>query len=226
MARVKTEARREAFLAAALGVFRERGFGQASMDEIAARAGGSKATLYRYFDSKDALFMELVRRSASDQGSLMDLVHRGAGMPANAERMNEAVDANGLLDLDESVATTLMRFGQHILETFHTPQVLGILRVVIAAAVNPEIGKAFYEQGPARATKHLEQYFAQAMKSGKLRQADPHVAACHFYGLLESEVHQAGLFNVLTHLDNERIAAVAARAIDVFLRAYGCAPTE
>jgi hypothetical protein len=53
--KTKTEARREAILAAAKAVFEEMGFEQATMSEITARVGGSKATLYRYFDSKEAL---------------------------------------------------------------------------------------------------------------------------------------------------------------------------
>jgi AcrR family transcriptional regulator len=56
MVRVKTAARREAILAAAKQVFQDMGYDRASMDEVAARFGGSKATVYRYFGSKEALF--------------------------------------------------------------------------------------------------------------------------------------------------------------------------
>ncbi|WP_300162866.1 TetR/AcrR family transcriptional regulator [Solidesulfovibrio sp.] len=227
MARVKTEARREAFLDAAREVFQEMGFDQASMDVIAARAGSSKATLYRYFDSKETLFMELVRRMANAQGGqMMSLLHRSGGVSEGGEQPVEAVDARALLDPEEDVAAILTKFGQHVLKAFHTPQALGIVRMVIAAAVNPEIGRLFYEQGPARAVAHLAQYIARVIEAGRLRQADPHIVAYHFYGLLESEVHQAGLFNVVTQLDDARIAATVARAMEVFLRAYGRPPCE
>ncbi|MDA0338601.1 MAG: helix-turn-helix domain containing protein, partial [Proteobacteria bacterium] len=43
--------RRLAFLDAALDEFFNRGFSAARMDDIAARAGVSKGTLYLYFDS-------------------------------------------------------------------------------------------------------------------------------------------------------------------------------
>src|ERR1051325_10628511 len=48
-------------LTAALDVFAERGFAAAKLDEVAARAGVSKGTLYLYFPSKDELFRSMVR---------------------------------------------------------------------------------------------------------------------------------------------------------------------
>lgn len=225
MVRVKTEARRQNFLAAARDVFQEMGFDHASMDEIAARVGSSKATLYRYFDSKETLFMELVQSSANAQGGdMMAMLHQSGGAAPDLELTSEVAAPNPMLDPGEDVEITLTKFGRYILKNFHTPKSLGVRRMVIAAATNPEIGKTYYEQGPARATQYLANYFANVIKAGKVRDADPHVMACHFYGLLQSEVHQVGLLNVLTTLDDERIAATVERAMDVFLRAYGLPP--
>ena len=55
------DARREAILAAALDVFSRRGFATARLDDVAAKAGIAKGTLYLYFKSKEALFEELIR---------------------------------------------------------------------------------------------------------------------------------------------------------------------
>lgn len=222
MVRVKTEVRRQALLAAAREVFQEMGFDQTSMDAIAARVGSSKATLYRYFDSKEALFMELVQSSANAQGGdMMAMLHRSGGSTPDLELTSEVAVANPMLDPGADVEITLTKYGHYILKAFHTPESLGVQRMVIAAAVNPEIGKMYYEQGAARATQYLANYFSNVIKAGKVRDADPHVMACHYYGLLESEVHQAGLLNVVTTLDDERITATVERAMDVFLRAYG-----
>ncbi len=54
--KTKTESKRQAILKAAADVFRDVGFERASMEEIRARIGGSKATLYNYFPSKEKLF--------------------------------------------------------------------------------------------------------------------------------------------------------------------------
>ena len=53
----KSEATRARILAAALRVFRERGFPESTMREIAAAAGVAVGAAYYYFDSKDALVM-------------------------------------------------------------------------------------------------------------------------------------------------------------------------
>jgi AcrR family transcriptional regulator len=48
-------ARRKTMIAAAIAVFGEKGFAEATMDEIAERAGFGKGTFYNYFDDKQAL---------------------------------------------------------------------------------------------------------------------------------------------------------------------------
>src|SRR5690606_8195549 len=59
----KSDTRRQAILATATAVFSESGFDRASMSDISARMGCSKATLYSYFGSKEALFLELVEEA-------------------------------------------------------------------------------------------------------------------------------------------------------------------
>ncbi len=63
--RIAPAARKEAILEAALTVFAERGFEAARLDDVAARAGVAKGTLYLYFKDKEALFEELLRGAVS-----------------------------------------------------------------------------------------------------------------------------------------------------------------
>jgi AcrR family transcriptional regulator len=63
--KVDAAARREAILDAALTVFAERGYEAARLDDMAARAGVAKGTLYLYFKDKEALFEALVRGAVS-----------------------------------------------------------------------------------------------------------------------------------------------------------------
>ncbi len=58
--RRRKEARRPEILAAALDVFAARGFAGARLEEVAARAGVTKGTLYLYFENKEALFKGLI----------------------------------------------------------------------------------------------------------------------------------------------------------------------
>jgi AcrR family transcriptional regulator len=63
--KVAPQARRQAILDAALLTFAEHGFEAARLDDVAARAGVAKGTLYLYFPSKEALFEGLVRTSVA-----------------------------------------------------------------------------------------------------------------------------------------------------------------
>jgi AcrR family transcriptional regulator len=64
--RRRKEARPQEILEAALMVFAEKGYAAARMDDIAARAGVTKGTIYLYFDNKEAVFKTLVRDSIGD----------------------------------------------------------------------------------------------------------------------------------------------------------------
>ena len=86
--RRRKEARPSELTAAALDLFVERGFAATRLDEVAARAGVSKGTLYLYFDSKEALFKAVVEEAivpllvaaeqqmAEYQGSSFELLRR------------------------------------------------------------------------------------------------------------------------------------------------------
>ena len=56
-----SRARREAIADAALDVFVEKGFAAARMEDVAARAGVAKGTIYLHFKDKEGLFEEIVR---------------------------------------------------------------------------------------------------------------------------------------------------------------------
>jgi AcrR family transcriptional regulator len=61
---VVTEFRREEILQAAYRVFAERGFENATMDEIARTAGVAKGTLYLYYPSKYEIYSAALHRNA------------------------------------------------------------------------------------------------------------------------------------------------------------------
>jgi AcrR family transcriptional regulator len=59
----QVDAKRERILRAALEVCAQRGVAAARMEEIAARAGVSKGTLYRFFESKEDLLLATILAS-------------------------------------------------------------------------------------------------------------------------------------------------------------------
>lgn len=61
----RKDARPGELLAAALDLFVEKGFAATRVEEVAARAGVSKGTLFLYFASKEELFKAVVRENIS-----------------------------------------------------------------------------------------------------------------------------------------------------------------
>jgi len=76
-----SEHRRGLILKAAREVFESEGLEGASIRAIAARAGYTAAALYFYFDSKEAVYAELLRISLSDLGSAVNDAVSKAGSP-------------------------------------------------------------------------------------------------------------------------------------------------
>ena len=70
----RKEARPAELTAAALELFVEKGFVGTRLDDVAARAGVSKGTLYLYFDSKEALFKAVIREG------ILPILDEGADM--------------------------------------------------------------------------------------------------------------------------------------------------
>ena len=61
------EERPQQIIDAALAEFGERGLAGSRLDDIAKRAGLSKCTIYLYFQNKEELFREMVRRNVISQ---------------------------------------------------------------------------------------------------------------------------------------------------------------
>ncbi len=70
----KSDETRSRILEAALAVFQQRGFAQATMREIATQAGVATGAAYYYFDSKDALVMAFYERA---QGVMHPAIQSG-----------------------------------------------------------------------------------------------------------------------------------------------------
>ena len=199
--RIKSEARRQAIVDVAREVFQDCGFESASMSQIAAHLGGSKATLYNYFNSKEELFVEVTHQFASD----------------HFQETFSTLDANA--DLTES----LQSFGEGFLSLICRADLLAVHRNLFAEANKSEVGRIFYERGPLCGLQIIASYAEQCMTLGKLRRADPFVCAQQLVALLKAEVFDKLLFGLDDELSPAYIAPRVQRAVDTFLRAYAAA---
>lgn len=196
----KTEAKRQTILDVAAQAFQELGFERASMSEICARVGGSKATLYNYFPSKEELFFEVIFLSTE----------------AEFEAVHNAIDATR-----DNIADSLRHFGETLLTFIYSPKIRAHRHLAISESGRTHLGRLVYERNVLRSQNLMTEFLQQAMNLGKLRQADPRVATRHLYSLLESELLERFLFQLLGEVSTDEIKAVTARAIDVFIAAYG-----
>jgi len=197
--KVKTEAKRQAILEVAAQVFREAGFERASMSEICTRVGGSKATIYNYFASKDELFTEVMLQSTETE---FDAVHRSFTGSAG------------------DTGQVLRDFGEKFLAFIYSPQVLANRHMAIAQSRHSKIGQLIYERGVLRSQQLIAQFLKDAMKTGKLRRADPKVAAHHLVSLLESELLDRFLFHLPGEITKSEIKGSVSRAVEVFMAGY------
>src|SRR3974390_1875690 len=109
--KTKTESKRQAIIQAAAEVFREVGFDRASMSDIRKRVGGSKATLYNYFPSKEKLFFEVMHHVKESE------------LEASTGEMDAETD-----DLKRE----LVHFGLKFMTVLYSPESIAVRRLAIA----------------------------------------------------------------------------------------------
>lgn len=196
--RLAPDERRKAIIAIAREVFMNEGYAETSMSTIAARVGGSKGTLYNYFPSKEALFAEMVR----------------------SECQLEAQMADTLIEDGADVASALRTIGRRMVRFIFSDQVQAIHRIVLAEATRmPEIGRAFYENGPRIGIERVAGHIERWMGEGKLKPGNPVRAAEQFGELCKGGLYQKMMWQVETPTD-ARIDANVDEAVAIFLAYY------
>lgn len=147
---------------AALAVFAQKGFAEASNRDIARAAGvRSPGLIYHYFPSK----LDLLREIVETRGRLGDILD----------------DADWLFQQPPEV--TLTRVGQFYVSLYQNPEARQLFRVVLGEATrSQEFAEAFGKIGPLRIVGFLIKYFETLMDRGVLQRIDPFTAARAFAG--------------------------------------------
>lgn len=194
--RAKTDEKRNAIIAAATEVFEEVGYQRASMAMIAARLGGSKATLYGYFPSKELLFATAVTSALEETG----------------EETMAALASTG------DIASVLRRYGRLYLDLVTRPEILAILRTVLSEGQNSTLGQEVYALGPQRGINGLTDFFRERAARGDIEIASPEVAALHFKALVEAGVTEPRFYGLAKARDKDEAVETAVAA---FMKIYG-----
>lgn len=148
----RKESRPAELLAAALDCFVDRGYAATRLDDVAARAGVSKGTLYLYYSSKDQLFMAVVRESIIP---LIEAFHHEV-------RTSSATSA-------ELLRRFVLGWWQQVGET----KLAGIAKLVVAEAGNfPEVARFFHDEVAAPNRKLVAGLIERGVLAGEFRPVD------------------------------------------------------
>lgn len=193
------DTKRQIILDTAYRLFRTKGFEATSVSEITAQVGGSKATIYSHFTSKEELFVECMTAALDDYI---------AGAVAQ-------LDASG-----SDPEAALRDFGATMLSFGSSQEMVAVRRLITAEAGRSGIGKLFFAKVIALRT-HVAKLLSKLMASGALRSDDANLAASQLRALLEAELLEPLLLQARDDSPDEKeIAQAADRAVVAFLRAY------
>ena len=199
MVRTKSDEKRREIIRVAAETFQELGFERTSMLTIAERMRGSKQTLYNYFGSKEELLRAVLD---FDVGDVADLA------------LEE-------LRTEQNLRKGLARLGEVYLARQLAPLAISNIRIVATQPAESGIGDDFYQNILCVAWTRVADAFKKLMAEGKLRRADPWLAAMHFKGLVLQDLLERQLLNATSRANAKEVEAAAKHAADAFLRIYG-----
>ena len=192
--------RRGHILDIAHAAFIREGYAGTSMSRIAALLGGSKTTLYNYFESKKELFVAVVDREC-------------------AKLFDEIFVAS---EIAGDFRDRVFELSRRLLESMLADDMIASYRLIVAESGRfPESGHAAHDIALRRGTQHLAAFFKRAMEAGEMRTVNPKMAAEQFLDLTSGTLHKIRLWNVMPVVDRDRMAVEAERIANTFLAAFG-----
>ena len=148
----RKQARPLELLDAALALFVEHGFAATRIEDVAARAGVSKGTLYLYYPSKEELLKEVIRHKVVNQiAEGMEVIGQFEGSSA------------------ELFALMLRLWWERIGET----QAGGIVKLMMCEVRNfPEIAQFYVDEVIAPSNQMMAHMVQRGVASGEFRNVD------------------------------------------------------
>ncbi|NPU94502.1 MAG: TetR/AcrR family transcriptional regulator [Gammaproteobacteria bacterium] len=197
--RPKDLAKRKAILEAAKRLFVRNGYGNSSMDAIAAEAGVSKLTVYSHFTDKENLFAAAVKSKCEEQ------------LPSLFFEFNQ----------HSPIRDSLLAIGHGFHALVNSEESVAMHRLMVSQAQhNPKLSLLFYEAGPQRVVEALENLLRQANAAGSLRIADPARAAEHFLSLVKGAHNTRRLAGIDDPLPAEAVERQVQEVVALFMRAF------
>jgi AcrR family transcriptional regulator len=187
--------------AAALEVFAEKGFAAARLEDVAARAGISKAALYRYFATKTDLFRAVVAQAISPRLDPMRVLAATEDLPL------------------EQALTMLLSI---VAAAAEEAPVGGVAKMVIGESRNfPDLARVWHEQVVSKALALLTAIVERAQARGEAAPGDPRLHAFSIVGGMLIGILWTEVFVPVggAPVDLKALAAQHARTVTRGLRA-------
>ncbi len=190
-------------LEAARQLFLTRGYSSTNLEEVAAAAQVTKPTVYNHFGSKAGLLQAITQEHADSR-----VAEFTAKLVPSAEPGRD-----------------LQSFADVFLKRVLGEEARRWQRLAITESVDhPDVGKRFYECGPARVKAALVDYLHQAQKSGSLAVPDPEQATEQFLGMLLGLDLMRGLISQPLTTEKQRKKR-CRETVEMFLTLYGEKPS-
>jgi AcrR family transcriptional regulator len=191
--------KRADIVAAAKAVFFKEGYAHASMDEITARSGVSKATVYAYYRSKDELLLAVVEEVLQSIRAVMTVLPR-----------------------KRDISEWLSELGRNASKQLTSPDAIALQRLAITEATRfPEIARAFQQSGADAALAGAAiPVFEEAMNSGLLRKGDPALALSHFFEMCFAKKLRDVLMGLAPIPSEQEIELTVRLGVEAFLEGY------
>ncbi len=196
-AKLRRELKREAILAAAKQLFFAEGYANVSMHRVVERVGGSKATLYSHFPSKEALLLAIVQDV--EAGPSLDAPPGVRGFPTDFRAW-------------------LSGFGRAAAGWLMSEEFISLQRLAAGEAVQlPKVSKAFYEAGIVPAFTRFAGYFSDAMDRGELHRAPAGLAAEQFVEMCTGGKMRQVIWGISAPPSESEIAGQVDAAVATFM---------
>ena len=155
--------KRKELIKHATKMFLEMGYEKASMNNLVKRSGSSKSTIYKHFRSRQALFIAVLDEKLRDHLAPI-----------------ENLDLTTL-----SIEEGLKLIGRTSIKVITSKDNVNLCRIIYAEAERiPYVGKTYYEHGPRRGMAGVAKYLSTMVERGRIRCADPSMAAEYFWGMI------------------------------------------
>lgn len=199
MARVRTDEKRNEIVQIAAELFEKHGYDRCSMAALSERLGGSKATLYGYFSSKEDLLRAVIQcEVASEFDRILQDLHGSSDLRACLIELGTAYHNKRLSSLP-----------------------VANIRAIVNQPPCSTMGKDFYETIIRPAFESVAKQFELLMDQGRLKRADPWVVLMHWKGLNDWDLFERRLIGAISGPEDVDVEKVATLAADAFLKLYG-----